>query len=104
VITENNIKTLDNLVKKYALLDFFRANPKPIKQYKNGKTSYKQYTLSPLTNEAREMLNLARQKKISREDELSVKGYLLMQKFNGETVDDFDEFRKRMFKERWRVS
>lgn len=101
MITARNIEMLDNMVKKYALMDFFRANPKPLKRYRNGETNYVPYSLSPLTNEAREMLKLARQEEISREDEEKVKGYLLLKRMNGEMVEDFEAFKKKIYKEKW---
>lgn len=83
MITENNLKRLDNLVAKYALMDYKRANPKR-RIRKDGTVKHNPYTLSPLTNEAREMLTLARKKDITREEEEIVKAYLLKQKMIGE--------------------
>lgn len=77
MITEENIKRLDDLVKKYAFQDFKRANP-------HMKMRHNPYTLSPLTNEAREMLNLARKENITKEEEEEVKAYLLKKKMFGE--------------------
>lgn len=76
MITKRNIERLENLVEKYAMQDYKRANPKP-KMYANGKTNHKPYSLSPGTNEAREMLHLARKKNITEDEENSVKTYLL---------------------------
>jgi len=84
MITENNITRLKKLVGKYAKMDFNRANPKGVKMYKNGETNYKPYSLSPLTNEAREMLQLAQKDNISPEEENIVKSYLLNKKISGE--------------------
>jgi hypothetical protein len=83
MITENNLKRLDNLVAKYALMDYKRANPKR-RIRKDGTVKHNPYTLSPLTNEAREMLTLARKKDITQEEEEIVKAYLLKQKIIGE--------------------
>ena len=83
MITENNLKRLDNLVAKYALMDYKRANPKR-RIRKDGTVKHNPYTLSPLTNEAREMLALARKKDITQEEEEIVKAYLLKQKMIGE--------------------
>lgn len=83
MITENNLKRLDNLVAKYALMDYKRANPKR-RIRKDGTVKHNPYTLSPLTNEAREMLTLARKKDITQEEEEIVKAYLLKQKMIGE--------------------
>ena len=77
MITEENIKRLDNLVKKYAFQDYKRSNP-------HMKTRHNPYTLSPLTNEAREMLRLARKENITKEEEEEVKAYLLKKKMLGE--------------------
>ena len=77
MITQENIERLDNLVKKYAKQDYERANP-----YFGW--SHNPYTLSPLTNEAREMLQIARKENITKEEEESVKGYLLKKKMLGE--------------------
>ena len=77
MITKENIKRLDNLVKKYAFQDYKRANP-------HMKTRHNPYTLSPLTNEAREMLRLARKENITKEEEEEVKAYLLKKKMIGE--------------------
>jgi hypothetical protein len=102
LITDKNIKHLENLVKKYALLDFFRANPKPIRQYRNGQTNYNPYGLSTLTNDAREMLSLARNNP-DRESEEKIKGYLFIKRMNNELVDDYKSFEKKMFKENWKI-
>lgn len=77
MITKENIKRLDNLVKKYAFQDYKRSNP-------HMKTRHNPYTLSPLTNEAREMLRLARKENITKEEEEEVKAYLLKKKMLGE--------------------
>jgi len=79
MITRNNIDRLDKIVAHYAMQDFKRANPQP-KRYANGKTNYKPYSLSPLTNEARKMLHLARKEMITPEEEREVKAYLLKHK------------------------
>lgn len=79
MITENNIKRLDDLIKKYAMQDYLRANPKK----KDGRLKYKTYhpySLSSETNEAREMYALARKKDITKEEEETVKAYLLKHK------------------------
>ena len=81
MITKNNIERLNNIVKKYALQDFYRANP-PRKRW-NPNRKHVPYTLSPMTNEAREMLAIAMKKDISREEEEKVKAYLLRQKISG---------------------
>lgn len=83
MITENNIKRLDNLVAKYALMDYKRANPKR-RIGKDGTVKHNPYTLSPLTNEAREMLALSKKNDITQEEEETVKAYLLKQKMIGE--------------------
>lgn len=81
MITANNIERLENLVAHYAMQDYLRVNPRRKKWSMNRK--HNPYTLSPLTNEAREMLHLARQKDIDKEDEEEVKVYLLRQKMIG---------------------
>lgn len=83
MITENNIKRLENLVAKYAMQDYKRANPKP-KINRDGSIKHSPYTLSPLTNEAREMLQLARKEKITATEEEVVKAYLLKNLFIGD--------------------
>ena len=90
MITENNIVRLEKLVSKYAKMDYNRANPKGVKLYKDGRTSYKPYSLSPLTNEAREMLQLAQKDDISLEEESIVKSYLLSKKLSGEEDEDVE--------------
>lgn len=83
MITENNIKRLENLVAKYAMQDYKRANPKP-KINRDGSIKHNPYTLSPLTNEAREMLQLARKENITTTEEEIVKAYLLKNLFIGD--------------------
>ncbi len=83
MITENNIKHLENLVAKYAMKDYKRANPKP-KRNRDGSIKHNPYTLSPLTNEAREMLQLARKENITTTEEEIVKAYLLKNLFIGD--------------------
>lgn len=73
MITENNIKRLESIVAKYAMQDCKRVNPYGTR---------KPYSLSPLTNKTREMLNLARKNNISKEDKITVKEYLLKHKMN----------------------
>lgn len=77
MITKNNIERLDKLVAKYAMQDFQRVNTT-----KNGtiRKRHVPYSLSPLTNEAREMLILARKEDITKEEEEIVKAYLLKAK------------------------
>ena len=60
MITKKNIERLENIVKHYAMIDYLRAN-----RLKNGKIrkKYRPYTLSPRTNEAREMLKISRKKR-----------------------------------------
>ena len=82
MITEKNIETLDSFVAKYAMMDYKRANPKP--KFRNEMPVHNPYTLSPDTNEAREMLHLARKTDITKEEEESVKAYLLKKKLIGE--------------------
>jgi hypothetical protein len=85
-----NILRLEKIVAHYAMADFLRANPKNKRKIrKDGTYKHNPYSLSPLTNEAREILNLARQKEnISKEDEARVKYYLLKHLFiNDEIVD-----------------
>lgn len=82
MITEKNIERLDNLVKKYAMQDYKRAAPHWARRHRS-------YTLSPLTNEAREMLQLARKENITKEEEETVKAYLLKKKMLGE--EDYAE-------------
>ena len=77
MITQENIERLDKLVKKYATQDYKRAAP-------HFAWGHRSYTLSPLTNEAREMLQLARKENITKEEEESVKAYLLKKKMLGE--------------------
>ena len=79
MITQENIERLDNLVKKYAKQDYERANPHPYFGRRHNP-----YTLSPLTNEAREMLQIALKENITKEEEESIKGYLLKKKMLGE--------------------
>lgn len=83
MITENNIKRLDDLVAKYAMMDYKRANPKQ-KIRKDGTVIHNPYSLSPLTNEAREMLQLARKENLTVEEEKTVKAYLLRMKMIGQ--------------------
>lgn len=80
MITKNNIERLDKLVAKYAMQDFLRVNTT-----KNGtiRKRHVPYSLSPLTNEAREMLILARKEDITKEEEENVKAYLLKAKMTG---------------------
>lgn len=77
MITEENIKRLNKLIAKYATQDYKRANPKP-----KFNKRHNPYTLSLLTNEAREMLHLACKENIAKEE--IVKGYLLKKKISGE--------------------
>ena len=81
MITKDNIDRLDKLVAKYAMQDFLRVNTT-----KNGtiRKRHVPYSLSPLTNEAREMLILARKEDITIEEEEIVKAYLLKKKMTGE--------------------
>ena len=81
MITKDNIDRLDKLVAKYAMQDFLRVNTT-----KNGtiRKRHVPYSLSPLTNEAREMLILARKEDITTEEEEIVKAYLLKKKMTGE--------------------
>lgn len=72
MITRNNIERLEKIVAYYAMQDYKRANPNGAKR--------NPYTLSPLTNEAREMLAIARKTDITTEEENDVKAYLLKQK------------------------
>lgn len=83
MITENNIKRLDDLVAKYAMMDYKRANPKR-KIRKDGTVIHNPYSLSSLTNEAREMLSLARKENLSAEEENTIKAYLLRMKIAGQ--------------------
>ena len=80
MITKNNIKRLENLVTKYALEDY---NPKP-KMSRNGSIKHNPYTLSPLTNEARKMLQLARRENVSIAEEETIKAYLLRKLFKND--------------------
>ena len=82
MITKSNIERLDNLVKKYAMQDYLRANPPRRPCQMNRKN--KPYSLSPRTNEAREMLALARNPNIKKCEEEVVKAYLLRMKMLGE--------------------
>lgn len=83
MITKNNIKRLENLVTKYALEDYKKANPKP-KMSRNGSIKHNPYTLSPLTNEARKMLQLARRENVSIAEEETIKAYLLRKLFKND--------------------
>lgn len=79
MITDNNIKRLNSIVSELAMADYKRTNPHP-RLLKNGQWNHIPYTLSPNTNEAREMLQLAnkvRSGKGTIQDEETVKAYLL---------------------------
>lgn len=85
MITERNIERLDRLVAKYAYEDFRQANPLGKRRIrKDGTVKHNPYSLSAKTNEAREMLIMARKKDITKEEEEIVKAYLLKQKLLGE--------------------
>lgn len=76
MITQDNIIRLEQIVAHYAMQDFKRTNP----NWRKYGSKRNPYTLSPLTNEAREMLAIARKTNINIEEENSVKAYLLKQK------------------------
>ncbi len=80
MITENNIKRLENIVAHFAMEDYKRANPKKKIDRKTGLTIHNPYSLSPQTNEAREILKLSRKENISQDEEETVKAYLLKMK------------------------
>jgi hypothetical protein len=87
MITENNIKRLDNIVSKYAMQDYLRANPntpaerrKRMRKMLKGESAHNSYSLSLETNQAREMLHLAHKKNITAEEENTIKSYLLKKK------------------------
>lgn len=85
MITNNNIERLVKLVRKYARADYLRANPPERRRMrKDGTMTYTPYTLSPRTNEAREMLILARKENPTESEENAVKAYLLRMKMAGE--------------------
>ena len=72
MITAKNIERLEKIVSHYAMQDYKQANPKR-KFRKDGTVIHNPYSLSDETNEAREILALAR----ARKEEERVKGYLL---------------------------
>ena len=82
MITAKNIENLRKLVSKYALEDYKRYNPHP-HLTKNGYT-HNPYTLSPRTEEARDMLHLAFKPEPTKEDEERIKAYLLNKLLKGE--------------------
>ena len=86
MITQKNIDRLDDLVGKYALMDYKRANPKR-KIRKDGTVKHNPYSLSPMTLEALEMLQLARKEELTYSEENAVKAYLLKKKLLGEEND-----------------
>lgn len=55
-----------------------------MRKWANGKCTHNPYSLSENTNEAREVLKLALNENIAREDEEIVKSYLLNKKICGE--------------------
>lgn len=62
----------------YAYQDFKRANPQGRRYTKKGaEIPYNPYTLSPLTNEAREHFTLAQKPIWSDETETRIKAYIL---------------------------
>lgn len=98
MITKNNITLLEGLVAKYAMKDYERCNPRK----KDGTPKYKKYhpyTLSPATNEAREMLHLAREDGIGKADEEAVKGYLLQKRLSDEIDESVVQYAQKLKKE-----
>lgn len=79
MITENNIHRLEQIVAKYAMQDYNRANPRR-KLDRTGNPIHNPYTLSPFTNEAREMLHIALNPNRTPEEEEECKAYLLRHK------------------------
>lgn len=89
MLTDTNIKNLEALNAKYHYSD----QQNYMKKYKDRKKPKSgNYTIpeSLESGIAREMLELARKKCISRDEEESVKGYLLAKKMAGE-LDGFCE-------------
>ena len=80
MITPQNIQRLEKIVAHYAKQDYLRVNPKPKYDRKTGSPIRKPYALSPETNEARSMLSLSRSENLTREQEETVKAYLLKHK------------------------
>ena len=80
MITENNVKRLENIVAHFAMEDYKRANPKRKISRKTGMLIHNPYSLSQQTNEAREMLRISRKENISQDEEETVKAYLLKMK------------------------
>ena len=76
MIRRNKIERRDKIVAYDAMQEYKRANP----NWKKYGTKRNPYTLSPLTNEARAMLAIARKTDITTEEENDVKAYLLKQK------------------------
>ena len=68
MITENNVKRLENIVAHFAMEDYKRANPKRKISRKTGMPIHNPYSLSQQTNEAREMLRLSRKENISQDE------------------------------------
>lgn len=83
MITQKNIERLEKIVSHYAMQDYKQANPKS-EFRKDGTVIHHPYSLSDETNEAREILTLAR-KLVGADDpggpqEDRVKAYLLRHK------------------------
>ena len=75
MITQKNIDNLYRIASNLSLKDYRAANPTS-----NGKPVYrthKPYGLSGETKEATELLKMASKSEVTREEEETIKGYLL---------------------------
>lgn len=80
MITDKNIKNLNNIIGNLSYDEYYKAN------YKNGKKykKHRQYSLTDEIEKALELLRLTANENIKIEDEEKVKAFLLKYKITNE--------------------
>jgi hypothetical protein len=85
MVTDNNRKFLSEFTARLAFQDFYAVNGK-IKMNKQGLKNFKPYSLSEETQEAQKMYALACHDEHTREEEETIKAYILKAKFRREEM------------------